>query len=755
MGYLRLHALAAIAVCVGMSLVWSGTVSAKAPTVPEPGDESSGQSSIYGGTVADPASYPFYVQLVIRDGDHERFCGGSLISDSHVLTAAHCIKVPDASAQDLTVRFGAGSPISESSVEFVDIHPKYKVQRTWAADRPAATSVLLWDMAILTLDEPVGYQPAVLGQWVGPANPEDLVTAIGKGRTAPNPGGSPVLLEATMTAMSYHFEPKEKSCQWVTFGVVGGFTCVEMGESQLCKGDSGGAWLVREKLVAVTSGGYKKDGTTGKCGDSDFGVGIEVFASWCWIESKTNGTAKWDLPEGAPSQDCGNEDQGYLPSPPGTLELLPMLPTIPLLPDLILASPPGSEQEEEPETVEVFENDEDLAIDEGVGEFVGGAANVAEFFGGILSGAVQDAKETGEFLTESIGAHEMALPPANAGRIDECVGNFAYSEAWADYDDVKDLPHVVAEGSWVNPLDLDFVDYQWLVRTPFLDYYATYVAVLDTIHARLGNPGSGDGWTYVTLDLEDEPGNPDFFTEHYSQVLKPMCDELISLGGALVPVAIVDPDPATDVGWPDLVSDKTSCGNGTATIVGTEGDDILIGTGKDDVIVGLGGNDIIFGKGGFDVICGGQGDDVIDGGWGYDRISGGEGNDVIRGDRGPDIITGGLGDDHIEGNPGGDTISGNQGDDYIHGGQGKDDIGGDMGNDRLYGGDEDDTINGGSGNDKIYGHDGRDWMNGNSGDDIIYGQDNKDWLHGGPGVDVCDGGKGKDSIDLKDCETIR
>lgn len=48
MGCLRLAAV--IAVCCSMALVWSGTVSAKAPTIPEPGEDSSGQSSIYGGT---------------------------------------------------------------------------------------------------------------------------------------------------------------------------------------------------------------------------------------------------------------------------------------------------------------------------------------------------------------------------------------------------------------------------------------------------------------------------------------------------------------------------------------------------------------------------------------------------------------------------------------------------------------------------------------------------------------------------------
>jgi Ca2+-binding RTX toxin-like protein len=42
-----------------------------------------------------------------------------------------------------------------------------------------------------------------------------------------------------------------------------------------------------------------------------------------------------------------------------------------------------------------------------------------------------------------------------------------------------------------------------------------------------------------------------------------------------------------------------------ATIVGTDGNDVLSGTAGRDVIAGLDGNDVITGLGGDDVICGG------------------------------------------------------------------------------------------------------------------------------------------------------
>ena len=47
---------------------------------------------IIGGTQADAARYPFYTWLNINNGfGSDTWCGGSLITNEVVLTAAHCI----------------------------------------------------------------------------------------------------------------------------------------------------------------------------------------------------------------------------------------------------------------------------------------------------------------------------------------------------------------------------------------------------------------------------------------------------------------------------------------------------------------------------------------------------------------------------------------------------------------------------------------------------------------------------------------
>src|SRR5690348_603771 len=57
-------------------------------------------------------------------------------------------------------------------------------------------------------------------------------------------------------------------------------------------------------------------------------------------------------------------------------------------------------------------------------------------------------------------------------------------------------------------------------------------------------------------------------------------------------------------------------GADNATIVGTNGDDVIRGTDGPDIILAGAGNDVIFGLGGDDKICGGDGNDRIDGGSG-------------------------------------------------------------------------------------------------------------------------------------------
>lgn len=115
-----------------------------------------------------------------------------------------------------------------------------------------------------------------------------------------------------------------------------------------------------------------------------------------------------------------------------------------------------------------------------------------------------------------------------------------------------------------------------------------------------------------------------------------------------------------------------TCGGFPATIVGTDGDDVLRGTSGVDVIVALAGHDEIRGLGGNDIICGGSGKDTIIGGAGNDTLLGNGGQDTINGGAGDDQLFGGKGKDALQGGAGNDVLSGNLGVDQLTGGTGHD-----------------------------------------------------------------------------------
>jgi Ca2+-binding RTX toxin-like protein len=95
-------------------------------------------------------------------------------------------------------------------------------------------------------------------------------------------------------------------------------------------------------------------------------------------------------------------------------------------------------------------------------------------------------------------------------------------------------------------------------------------------------------------------------------------------------------------GGQEALGDKKAL---VATIVGTDGSDVLSGTPARDVIAGLGGDDTVSGLAGDDVICGGAGDDTLKGGKGKDKLYGGDGNDKLYGREGRDLLYGGAGND--------------------------------------------------------------------------------------------------------------
>jgi Ca2+-binding RTX toxin-like protein len=216
-----------------------------------------------------------------------------------------------------------------------------------------------------------------------------------------------------------------------------------------------------------------------------------------------------------------------------------------------------------------------------------------------------------------------------------------------------------------------------------------------------------------------------------------------------------------------------SCRGKPASIVGTDGPDVIEGTEKRDVIWAGLGDDSVRGGLGSDLICGGPGSDFVDGGRGNDFIDGGAGD--------ADRAIGGLGDDSVLGGPGDrDEVAGYLGIDVVNGGTGSEDlVHGDYGYDLMYGGKGGGDIasfatavsgGGGSGvwvslaahrargdghdklvgfenlegsafDDELIGSKANNAIDGGPGDDRLFGGGGVDQLEGGEGTDGCKGAK--------------
>lgn len=138
---------------------------------------------IVGGKVVEGGSLRFAVAITSPFG--AQYCGGSLISDTHVLTAAHCnVSRGDQVVINRTdLRSDAGEVIS---VAGVNRHPRYNGQNTDAAPNN--------DIAIVTLS-----RAASQGTSIRPVKhdtltkPGESATVVGWGLTKENGNSSDVL----------------------------------------------------------------------------------------------------------------------------------------------------------------------------------------------------------------------------------------------------------------------------------------------------------------------------------------------------------------------------------------------------------------------------------------------------------------------------------------------------------------------------------------------------------------------------------
>jgi len=269
-----------------------------APTEPPTGDCSCGRvnsnTRIVGGVSTEVNEYPWMVALAGSSSSSSAFCGGSIIHEQYVLTAAHCVAIMDGS-EVVVVGEHQWSSSGESTVR-----ETFTISEIISHEN-YSPNTMQNDVALLRLSRPITFSSKVAP--VCPPEANNLYSNInavvtGWGTTASGGSLSDTLLEVTVPTM-VNSKCQTNYAQYGSATITDDMICagLDEGGKDSCQGDSGGPMIAKDssfyRQIGVVSWGYG-------CAYAGLpGVYARVTSQLSWISSEMSGT-NWCSPGGSP-----------------------------------------------------------------------------------------------------------------------------------------------------------------------------------------------------------------------------------------------------------------------------------------------------------------------------------------------------------------------------------------------------------------------------------------------------------------------
>ncbi|EAA09456.4 AGAP005065-PA [Anopheles gambiae str. PEST] len=189
---------------------------------------------IVGGQLAEDTQMPYQIALFYQGSFR---CGGSIIGDRHVLTAAHCVMDDDVLLPAFKFGVHAGSAHLNAGGKLFKVRAVYPHE---------GYGNFQHDIAVMEMKEPFAFdkyiQPIELMDEEVPLGGEVVIS--GYGRVGSNGPVSPALLYTSM------FVVEDENCNSISEGLM----CIDKeGSYGACNGDSGGPAVYDGKLAGVAN----------------------------------------------------------------------------------------------------------------------------------------------------------------------------------------------------------------------------------------------------------------------------------------------------------------------------------------------------------------------------------------------------------------------------------------------------------------------------------------------------------------------